>query len=311
VPPAGGAGGAAVSVCGRVPVWQPANYASQSAHLGVCLWLWGNGTWAVVDAALAGADRTLAAGALAGAALGTWHSLALAFADDSLAAYIDGALVSAVPSGLRAAAGAYGLGTLWHTASFDAVRLDATAGHAARGDSWLFDVLPGEALLANVTGWAGFALDLTAPGSADLAVAGVGRFRARGNSRAHALDIVDAATRASVLPGGAVTVDLAACATDALGFCYAALAGAPAALAAGRVYYVVSREAAGGDAFVAMYDAAAQTTHVHRDGTTLMSYAGPGRGAVVGRVLGADFGSLAVDGGIELMHGPLNLLLAA
>jgi hypothetical protein len=307
--PDGGEAAAAVSVCGRVPVWQPANYASQSAHLGVCLWLWANGTWAVVDAALEGADRTLAAGALAGGGggvVGAWHSLALAFADDSLGASIDGTVVAAVPAGLRVAAGTYGLGTLWHTASFDAVRLDATAGHAAQAASWLLDVLPGEQLRSNVSAWAGFALDLRAPGSADLAVSGVGRFRARGNTGAHALDIVDAATNASVLAGGAVTVDFATCTTDALGFCYAAGA---ATLAAGRVYYVLSREAAGGDAFVAMYDAAAQTTHVHRDGTTLMSYVGPGKGAVTGRVLGADFSSLVVDGGIELMHGPLNLLL--
>jgi len=208
------------------------------------------------------------------------------------------------------AAGSYGLGTLWHTASFDAVRLDASAGHAAQPASWLFDVLPGEQLLGNFSGWAGFALDLRAPGSVDLAVSGIGRFRTRGNAGTHALDIVDAATNASVLAGGAVSVDFATCVTDVLGFCYGVVAPA-ATLRAGRVYYVLSRESAGGDAFVAMYDAAAQTTHLHRDGTTLMSYAGPGRGAVVGRVLGADFGSLAVDGGIELMHGPLNLLLAA
>ena len=304
--PGGGEAAAAASVCGRVPIWQPANYASQTAHLGICLWLWANGMWAVVDAALAGADRTLASGALGGGVVGAWHSLALAFADDSLAASIDGAAVAAVPSGLRAAAGTYGLGTLWHTAGFDAVRLDASAGHAARADSWLLDVLPGEQLASNFTGWAGFVLDLRAPGSSDLAVRGVGRFKARGNAGAHALDIVDAATNASVLAGGAATVDLAACASDALGFCYAA---ATAALRAGRVYYVLSREAAGGDAFVAMYDAAAQTTHVHRDGTTLMSYAGPSMGAVAGRVRGADFGSLVVSGGIEIMDGPLNLLL--
>ena len=300
-------GAAGLSICGRVPIWQPANFASQTAHLGVCLWLMVNGSWSVVETQLSGTSSTHAAGALpGGSVLGAWHSLALAFADDALEARVDGAVVASVASGLRSASGAYGLGTLWHRAHFDDVVLDATNGHAMNSASWLFDIVPGEALQSNASGWLGFALDLTAPGSVDLAVQGLGRFKARGNGGVHALDIVDAATRASVLAGGRPTVDMAACATDALGFCYAA---GTATLSAGRVYFVVSQEAAGGDAVVAMYDAAAATTHVHRDGTTMMSYAGPKRGAVTGRVSGEDFASLATDGNIELMFGPLNLLL--
>ena len=56
-------------------------------------------------------------------------------------------------------------------------------------------------------------------------------------------------------------------------------------------------------------NAAAATTHVHRDGTTLMSYAGPRRGVVAGRVRGADRASLAATQEIEIMNGPLNLLI--
>ena len=307
LPPAGGAAAAAVSVCGRVPIWQPASYASQTSHLGVCLWLWANGTWAVVDAALQGADRTLASGALAqGSVVGQWHALALSFADDSCAALIDGVAVASVASGLRVAAGTYGLGTLWHTASFDDVLLNTTSGRAAAAGSWLYDILPGEQLQSNFSGWTGFVLDLRAPGSVSLTVRGLGRFRARGNSLTHALDVVDAATNASVLAGGPASVDFATCVTDSLGFCYGA---ASATLAAGRVYFVLSQEASGGDAFVSMYDAAAATTHAHRDGTTMMSYAGPGKGVVTGRVSGPRFDALVADSNIECMNGPVNLLI--
>ena len=149
-------------------------------------------------------------------------------------------------------------------------------------------------------------LDLRAPGSVSLTVRGLGRFRARGNSLTHALDVVDAATNASVLAGGPASVDFATCVTDSLGFCYGA---ASATLAAGRVYFVLSQEASGGDAFVSMYDAAAATTHAHRDGTTMMSYAGPGKGVVTGRVSGPRFDALVADSNIECMNGPVNLLI--
>jgi hypothetical protein len=81
-------------------------------------------------------------------------------------------------------------------------------------------------------------------------------------------------------------------------------------LAPGRVYYVASKEVAGGDAFLAIDDAAAATTHVHRDGTTLMSYAGPLRGAVTGRVSRADGeATWTFEPLIECMFGPLNLIV--
>jgi hypothetical protein len=167
--------------------------------------------------------------------------------------------------------------------------------------------------VSNFSGWAGFALDLTAPGSAPLAVTALGRFRTRNNSAVHALDIFDAATGASVLPAGAASADLspAGCpASDLLGFCYGEVPGGPAVLAPGRVYYVASHEVAGGDAFLVIEDAAAATTHVHRDGTTLMSYAGPLRGAVTGRVSRADGeATWVLEPLIECMYGPLNLVV--
>jgi len=76
------------------------------------------------------------------------------------------------------------------------------------------------------------------------------------------------------------------------------------------VYYVISEEVQGGDAFFAMYDAAAATDHTHRDGTTLMGYLGPNLGVVTGRVAMATQGSQwVVEPMIEAMYGPLNFVL--
>jgi len=299
---------AVVSACGRVPIWQPANFRRGTDYPGVCLALNATGAWQLVEVSVDGARAVLAVGSLGAPATGAWHTLALSFADDAAEAAVDGAVVARVaPGALRASAGGWGFGSGFHAAAFDAVRLDAAAGHASRAaTSWLYDVLPGEALRANFSGWAGFVLDLRAPGSAPVALAALGRFKARGNARAHALDVIDAASGASVLPAPA-TVDFAACATDALGFCAAAVPGGARQLAAGGRYYVVAREEAGGDAFVAMSDAAAATTHAHRDGTTLMSYAGPGRGAVAGKVSKADGAEWVEEGDVECMFGPLNL----
>lgn len=320
--PAGG-GAAGAAVCGRVPIWQPADFAPPSGAPGVCLWAFSNGTWAVVEWLL-GAEGgvVVARGALAGGSpVGAWHSLALAFTEDACAAYVDGAQVGG-GRGLVSTSGAYGLATLFHAAYFDGVALAAATGRPQAGGypagatSWLLDALPGNALVSNFSGWVGFALDLTFA-RAPLAVAGVGRFRAPGNAGAHALDIIDAATGRSALAAPlTVRMDDAGCGSpDVLGFCYAAVGGGgggaqPAQLAAGRVYYVVSQEAAGGDAFVSMSDAAAATTHVHRDGTTLLSYRGPGMGVVTGRVWGATRDALQASSEIEIMNGPLNLLLA-
>lgn len=313
-----------VAVCGRVPIWQPANYPRDQVAappLGLCLSLNASGGWAVVEATLTagGTFTTHASGTLPNPerTLGSWHSLALSFVDDSATAYIDGTPVASVaPGSMHLSAGTYGLATGWHRAYFDAVHLDASAGHLPHPQSWLYDVLPGEALQGNFTGWMGFVLDLRDPATTTggLTVAGLGRFKARGNNGTHALDIVDAATHTSVLPGGkGVIVDLSieGCpSTDVLGFCYASLP-TPVTLPVGGRYYVVSWERAGGDAVIAMSDAAAATNHAHRDGTTLMSYAGPGKGAVGGKV-SQDSGSGGVwveTGDVECAFGPTNLLV--
>ena len=308
---------AAVFLCGRVPIWQPANYHSDTAPLGVCVSLAASGAWALVDTTLGGGARTLASGTLPGV-LGAWHDVALTFEDDAVGAWVDGVALVARQTGLRSSAGVYGLATLWNTASFDALVLAASNGHARTLGSFLFDVLPGEQRANNVTGWVGFVLDLTAPDSLPLLVGNLGRFRASGNAGVHALDVVDAATGASVLPGGApLSVDLspAGClSTDLLGFCYAAgrVPGGGVTLAPGRVYYVVSAETAGGDTHIHMVDPAAATTHSHRDGTSMLAYMGPRYGTITGSVVKPQGAAgWTVEPNLDCMRGPLNLLVGS
>ena len=250
---------AAVAVCGRVPIWQPQFYSSQDQHLGVCLRLFANGSYEVVDAALPKEKMdnvlVLASGILPAHAmpvLDTWHYLSLSFSDDSAIAMIDASVKIAIgPGQMRVSAGGYGLGSLWHTAAFDDVTLDTTEFHSMTPGSWLLDILPGEQMVSNFTGWAGFVLDLSQMSDESLSVHRLGRFKTRGNQGRHQLDIIDSVTRKSMLPNGTVSVDYSSCnRTDALGFCYSSNIIPAAKLATGAVYYVLSSEVASADAFL-------------------------------------------------------------
>ena len=82
----------------------------------------------------------------------------------------------------------------------------------------------------------------------------------------------------------------------------AALA-APVTLPPGGRYFVAAQEAADGDAFVAMSDAAAATTPAHRDGPTLLSDAGPGPGAGPGQASPAHGGVGVREGDARCTSG--------
>ena len=315
LPPSGGP--AAVFLCGRVPIWQPANFHSAVTVLGVCLILNATGSWSLVDSALSGGAVTLSSGKLpAGSTLGAWHAHVLAFEDDTVSAWIDGGTVVHAHAGLRPSSGVYGIATQWHTAWFDDLRLDGGITHGRTPGSYVFDVLPGELRVNNITGWAGFVLDLSAPGSEAMRVTSLGRFRVAGNTGVHGLDVIDAVTGASVLPGGTpVSVDLspAGCpSSDLLGYCYApAIAGGGVTLPPGHVYYVVSSETAGGDRHIHMTDPAAATTHAHRDGTSMVSYMGPHKGTISGSVVKASGAAgWTVEPNLDCMRGPLNMIVA-
>jgi hypothetical protein len=209
---------------------------------------------------------------------------------------------------MRRSSGSYGLGTGWHVAYFDDIFFNTSISTPFLADSsFLFDILPGEAVVNNITGWAGFELDLTNPSSQTFTINALGRFRVRGNSATHSLDVIDASSLKSILTGGPTTIDFSNCQTDANGFCYGSIS--PVSCISGKKYFFISTEVAGEDSFLSMYDAAAATTHAHRDGTTMMSYRGPGFGVVTGKVFGISYDTLISDGNIETMNGPLNFLI--
>jgi hypothetical protein len=94
-------------------------------------------------------------------------------------------------------------------------------------------------------------MNLTA-GAKNLSVLALGRICVNGNSGTHLVKLVTAAS-ASDVPGGSVSVSMAACSPGQ--FVYASLANA-VTLANGASYYLVSQEASGGDTW---YDAGTVT----------------------------------------------------
>jgi hypothetical protein len=327
----GASGPASVYICGRVPIWQPA-YFQGSFSLGICLTIertnsstW---TWALADNAVYHSSLPLASGDTGLDFLDTWRSLSLVFNDDSVTASLGGVPL-VTKTGLRASAGVAGLGSGWNTVYFDNVTLTAAPTHTRHTSSFLYDLLPGERALTNLTGWAGMALDLSSAPACrpspyltmqNLTVAALGRFRSAGNAGSHKMDIVRASDGTSVLPGGPVVVgmDAASCpSSDLLGMCYSAPIAPPALLTVGDVYYIVSLETAGGDAVREMTSPAKGTTHANgkRDGTTLMSYRGPTSGCIAGRVTGTGGAgsppsSWTVIPDLDTSFGPVNFLLS-
>jgi hypothetical protein len=89
------------------------------------------------------------------------------------------------------------------------------------------------------TGWLGMEITV---GAVPIAVQQVGRWVMSGNTAAHTVKLVNAATNIDV-PGGSASVVTAGA---SVGFKYAALA-APVTLAANTAYYLLSQETAGGD----------------------------------------------------------------
>lgn len=90
------------------------------------------------------------------------------------------------------------------------------------------------------TGWVGFGFRV---GSTPLTVAGLGRMAVAGNSQAHTVKLVDAATGADV-PGGSTFVMPGTAIPGT--FAYASL-GAPVTLSASKTYYVLTQEVFGAD----------------------------------------------------------------
>ncbi len=90
------------------------------------------------------------------------------------------------------------------------------------------------------TGWVGFGFKV---GATPMVVSGLGRIAVAGNTQAHTVKLVDAATGADV-PGGSAFV-MPGAATPGT-FTYASL-GTPVTLWASKTYYVLTQETSGAD----------------------------------------------------------------
>jgi glucose/arabinose dehydrogenase len=147
-------------------------------------------------------------------------------------------------------------------------------------------VTPSEAR-NDFSGWVGMQLVV---GSGDVRVTDLGRWVLTGNSRSHSLKLVDAATGADV---GGGSVELATPGMDPGRFHYAHLPQ-PVTLAAGRTYYLVSREDEGGDTWYGVYTRA-RTTVAAEDTGWVWAYPG---------------GAWNAAGGQDQNLGPVSLLYA-
>ena len=283
-----------------------------------------------------------------------WRALSLSFSGAEVVASIDGKVVAgggAKPVVTTMSAGVAGFGSAWNIAHFTKLHVAPHTKHPAVPKSFIFDVLPSEKTVATFTGWAGMILDLAGgkcevrgdcggpyPATAPkLLVSKLGRFMTAGNKGVHRLGIVDVATGAWIVggnatsaadAGAALSVDMASCVTDVLGFCYSAALPAPVELKSGRKYYIVSSETSG-EAFVNMTMSVTGADYgTYRDGDTLMTYHLPtnagaapmaaGHSLIPGKVRQASGSGAWVEstGGpsgnfdLDCSFGPLNMILA-
>lgn len=344
---------AAVSVCGRVPIWSPAACPGRSGYmefaLGICLTVMAPGgvsswpslhqehqellNWRITEAQgeYHGCQnfKILATGSLpAGAKVEDWRTLALSFSDGTVDAAIDGATVAKGLSVVQPA-GVAGFGTAWNIGHFKNLSVAANPKHKQQEHSFIFDVLPSIVTWNNYTGWAGFILDLSKDNLGNsfptVKVSQLGRFKSVNNSRVHSLAIFrrDDGTQM----GATLSVDMVACVTDMLGFCYSSF-DEPVTLAHDDIYYIVSSEEDGGDSFVEMTKSATGADYsTYRDGDTLMTYRLPtgagsapmaaGRSLVVGKVLGEttepgrpQWTEHTSGPDMDTSFGPVNMVLA-
>lgn len=324
-PPAGSNASTAVDafvgrVCGRLPVWKPFGFKSTQTALGVC---------AVVAVSPSSGSATLTiqqTNYSSSTSLGSvtlpsvhspsvWLTVRLSLVGDRAVAQagLRGASLTAVQAeGVAMLSGVAAVGFGWHTGYVDNLTVEeAVRDTAPPAGSFLFEVLAGQ-MYASVDGWAGMVLNMS-QAEQNVSVVRLGRFIAPGNTREHNLTIFDATSGANLLPGALASVDAGSCSQDYMGFCYSAAFPA-VTLEKGGVYYVVAGESADGDATVAMTNPCRGTTHANRDGTTLMTYAGPGMGEVTGRVSQSQDGSWQVVSGLDGMdtsYGPVNFVMAA
>ncbi len=308
----------AIVVCGRVPVWPPGGGSptvrTESGNLtvpfGVCLTVARSGTWFLTEAADSSTGSVVASGkAAATIEASTWQTVELQFLGYELTAWIDGKnLFGAASVQVTLGSGVAGFGSSWVNAVFDDIALTRRSGAAMPLGSFLFDCLPGQKVI-NFTGWAGMVVEAKVP----VTIVQLGRYKTRGNSQIHAMQVFRESDGVSMLAQTNVSVDMA-CDGDVLGMCYTSAFVPLVRLVAGERYFIVSAEnERSGDMVTEMGDSARMTTHAHRDGSTIMSYLGPGVLDVVGRVTKTeaigDQASWQVTPELDTSFGPVNAVL--
>ena len=314
--PSGDPSDESIVVCGRVPVWPPGGGSptvstgsvNLTVPLGVCLTVTQSGEWLVSEAAGSRTASVIATGQTA-SKVTSWQTIELQFAGYELTARISGTALTDAPAQVTLGSGVAGFGSSWVNAAFDDVSLSRHTGAAMPPvGSFLFDCLPGQKVV-NFTGWAGMVIETKAPAT----VVQLGRYKTLGNSQVHAMQIFRASDGVAMLTRATnASVDMT-CGGDILGMCYTSLF-APVRLATGERYYIVAAENEHtGDMVTEMSDSARTTTHAHRDGSTIMSYRGPGVLDVVGRVTQAAGEAPSVwqvVPELDTSFGPLNVVLA-
>ena len=269
---------------------------------------------------------TLATGTIEGGGGFDSHRMKLKFSEGTVFAYIDGKAVGS--SNVTMTAGVAALGTAWNTALFDAFAYTPHPDHPPTPGSFLYDVLPSQTTINNITGYAGFALNLSAlaPTHPPLVVARLGRFKSVGNTGVHQLGVARGSDGSWLLePSAATAVSMDACTPDMLGFCYSQKLAAPLLLPQGELYYIVSSETAGGDVLVDMSMSATGADYAsYRSGDTFLSYQMPTGGGAAPMAAGSPLISGKVfrlgEGGawtatsdfpnIDTSFGPVNMVLS-
>ena len=171
------------------------------------------------------------------------------------------------------------------------MRVDAAPAPAPPpGDAPLVETFTPTRLRQDFAGWVGMQVRV---GPNPLTVSALGRWVVAGSTGDHAVKLVRAASRADVA-GGAATVSTASAPGGA--FRYAPLAS-PVTLLAGEVYFLVSEEKVGGDAWYD-YDTATVTSAVASDIGVVYSPAGSP-------------GDWVTAGGAGQAYGPTSLLYTA
>lgn len=314
----------AVVVCGRVPVWKPGggsptvrtSIGNLTVPFGICLTVSRSGPWFLTEAVGSTTGSVIASGkTIAATNISTWQTIELQFSGYEVTAWIGGKKLSgAGPAQVTLGSGVAGFGSSWVNAIFDDIALTRQSGAAMPSGSFLFDCLPGQRLI-NVTGWAGMVVEAKVP----VTIAQLGRYKTRGNSQMHAMQVFRASDGVPMLAKSSNALVDMACDGDVLGMCYTPTIVPPVRLAADERYYIVAAENAhSGDMVTEMGDSARMTTHAHRDGSTIMSYLGPGVLDVVGRVTKTEVlnegieeqSSWQVTPELDTSFGPVNAVLA-